>query len=129
MFGNHGVAALFIIAFFALAAVLVAAGVGLLVFGLPRAGRRRRVVPLVAGALTLTAVGACMVALSLPPRTVPLTLDLSRSRDASQLDGLGGRRVGDLHIWEGAIALDLRLPGGRTYTGRASLVTGLLDGD
>jgi hypothetical protein len=127
--GNLGLAALLTIAFFALAALAVGVATVLIVVGLPLGGRRWRRVPIVAGALILGGVGTCTVALSRLPPHIPLTLDFAASRHIEQLAEQGGNRRGDLHIWEGDVALDLRLPEGRTYAGEASLVTATVDGD
>jgi hypothetical protein len=123
VFGNAGVAALLTIGLFVLAAALVGLGVALVLLGLPLAGRRWRRWRLVAGALVLGMVGACTVALSLPPPRVAVAIDLADGREAARLDGGGGSRVGDMRIWEGDVELDLRLPGGRGYAGKATLVT------
>jgi hypothetical protein len=129
VFGSIGAAALLTILFFVLAAALVVLGAVLVLLGLPLGGRRVRRMPLVAGALVLGAVGTCTVALSRPPPRTTLALDFTQGHRAEQLAGLGGSRTGDLHVWEGDVALDLRLPGDRGYAGPASLVTCRVEGE
>jgi hypothetical protein len=129
VFGSIGAAALLTILFFLLAAALVVVGASFVLLGLPWGARRARRAPLVAGVLLLGAVGTCTLALARPPPRVPLALDFAQGHRADQLAGRGGSRIGELHVWEGDVALDLRLPGGRAYTGPASLVTSRVDGE
>ncbi len=122
MYGNPALALLLTFAFFG---VLLGLGVlGVLAVGFGARGRRWALVGL--GMVLIAVPVGFLVALTRPPPRVDVQLDLARGHQTSQLQGTPN---GGLYIYEGDVRLDLKLPGGRSYVGPATLVTCDFEGE
>lgn len=127
MFGNPALALLLTFAFLALLLAALVGGLVLLGFGLPLFGRTRwRPFLVVPALLLLGLVALAWSTINRPEPRIDVALDLSSDHSTAQLQGTP---VGGLYIYEGDVNLDLRLPGQRTYTGKATLVTCSVKGD
>lgn len=112
-----------------LALLLIAViGGGLILTGVlgARGDQRWRLMPLGLGLVILVPLVACVVAVNIPAQAKTITWDFSQTHTIAQLDGPPN---GNVYAYEGDIDLNLRLPGNRTFGGRAKLVACRTEGD